>query len=241
MRVGSVEEGDEFGRVLASGEFLGSYYTQYPKLAVGVPYKTINDKKRAGAVYLIHADKGGLLEQGYHFIHQDLAELDESAEENDQFGFSLSIDHFGQDYQSVRTQDLAIGVPFEDRGVGGTERIDMGVVHVLFGRYSLNYNSYPFLNETIRLDRRNPEILGEANHVDYFGYSLTSGRVMEGSEPHHRQLVVGAMYSTVNDQVMRGAVQIFGFGTSLRAILPNLQRLIENPDDSFGFGGNLSK
>jgi hypothetical protein len=114
-----------FGAALAAGDFDGDGYAD---LAVGVPYAEVNGDAEAGAVHVLYGRSTGLSGLGDEVITQDTAGFVQSpAEPNDRFGFSLAAGDFNGD----GADDLAVGTPFEDNGVGYE---DAGSVQVFYGK-----------------------------------------------------------------------------------------------------------
>jgi len=64
-----------------------------------------------------------------HYWHQDIADIADTAEVDDGFGTALASGDFDGDGYD----DLAIGVPEEDRSAFGTDYIDAGLVNVVYG------------------------------------------------------------------------------------------------------------
>jgi hypothetical protein len=107
------------------GDFDGDGYAD---LAVGVPYAEVNGDAEAGAVHVLYGRSTGLAGLGDEVITQDTAGFVQSpAEPNDRFGFSLAAGDFNGD----GADDLAVGTPFEDNGVGYE---DAGSVQVFYGK-----------------------------------------------------------------------------------------------------------
>src|SRR5262245_11005960 len=115
---GTVEFGDDFGLVLATGDFDNDGFDD---LAIGVPDEDIGTTVDAGVVVVIFGTQSGLsttLRTPLSFnAVQPLAQA--------QFGSSLASDDFDRD----GFDDLAIGVPGET--VAGMTRA--GAVNILFG------------------------------------------------------------------------------------------------------------
>ena len=120
------EDGDNFGKALAAGDFNGDGRCD---LAVGTPGEGILSSVNiasAGAVNIIYGSGSGLTGTGTQVWHQNYAAIDDLPEPFDYFGWSLAAADFNGDGQ----HDLAIGVPYENAGDG---TLDTGLVHVLYG------------------------------------------------------------------------------------------------------------
>ena len=127
----AVEAGDRFGWALTTGRFNGDVRAD---LAIGSPGEDINAIANAGIVHVLYGDSSGLSLAGNQLWHQDIANIPDTAEAGDGFGYALSSGNYGKSSQS----DLAIGVPFEDllSAVTGTQQADAGAVIVLYGSSS---------------------------------------------------------------------------------------------------------
>ncbi len=119
---------DQFGRALAVGNFNGD---DYDDLAVGVPFQDLERSTTivdAGCVVVIYGSAGGLSATAVlpdQMWHQDNPDIIDNAEEYDNFGRALAAGNFDND----NYDDLAIGAP----GESSSEKMDIGVVHVLYG------------------------------------------------------------------------------------------------------------
>lgn len=116
---------DLFGAALVAGDFNGD---NRDDLAIGVPHFNPSGVEGAGAVCILYASPNGLVTSGSQLWNQDISGIAGVAEEFDAFGFAVAAGDFNNDNRD----DLAIGVPGEDIGVGGGE----GFVHVLYGSAS---------------------------------------------------------------------------------------------------------
>lgn len=112
---------DHFGAVLASGDFDGDGSDD---LAVGVPNEDIGRFDQAGAVNVIQGSRNGLVRAGNRFFSQR-GRIPGRPGAGDHFGAALAAGDFDGD----RRDDLAVGVPGEDRG----SRRDVGVVTIIEG------------------------------------------------------------------------------------------------------------
>jgi hypothetical protein len=84
------EEGDQFGEVLAAGDFNGDGYAD---LAIGIPHEDIahvpTPAEDAGAVQILYGTATGVEAEGNQFWHQG-APVRDVAEEGDLFGYALA-------------------------------------------------------------------------------------------------------------------------------------------------------
>lgn len=108
------EPDDQFGAALAAGNFNDDIYYD---LAIGVPFESVGSADNAGGVNVIYGSSAGLSATGIsgtgradQFWTQDTANIVDSSEENDKFGFAMATGDFNGD----DSDDLAIGVHEED-------------------------------------------------------------------------------------------------------------------------------
>ena len=130
--LGNDETNDQFGSVLAAGDFNGDGFAD---LAVGVPLREIetpNDLvSDGGVVYVLYGTSTGLLRTGAQLWSQDSPDVLDEAEDLDQFGLALAAGDFNGDGR----KDLAVGVPFEDTGANN-QLANVGAVNILYGSAS---------------------------------------------------------------------------------------------------------
>lgn len=154
----AAEDGDSFGWALAAGDFDRDGCDD---LAVGVPWEDLGSTDDTGAVHVFYGAETGLTYVGDWFFNQSVADMLDSAEEDDFFGRALAVGDFDGDSYA----DLAIGVPGEDLD---TLR-DAGAVHVLCGSSGgLSATGNEFYHQD------SPYIEGLAEVDDSFGYALAS-------------------------------------------------------------------
>jgi hypothetical protein len=158
----SYEEGDEFGRALAAGDFDGDGFDE---LAIGIPYEDLGESwVNAGAVGILYGASGGLYRRSgawNDFWHQDRSGMEDAAEDGDLFGWALAAGDFDDDDYV----DLAVGIRSEDVG----SELGAGAVQVLYGSadgISATDNRY--------WDQDSPGIDGGSEATDHFGCALAA-------------------------------------------------------------------
>jgi FG-GAP repeat len=121
------ETSDDFGVSLAAGDFDNDGADD---LAVGTWREDVGSATDAGAVNVIYGTPGGgagLSASGDQIWHQDIAGIDDAAEDGDVLGFALTAGDFDGD----KADDLAAGVFGESLGVAFTS--SAGAVNVIYG------------------------------------------------------------------------------------------------------------
>ncbi len=203
---GAAETGDQFGRVLAVGDFDGNGEDD---LAVGVPFEDLTDNTNAdaGAVQVFFSGSGTQIvtTTGSLFISQaNLAGV--GVEAGDRMGWALAVGDFDSDGRD----DLAIGVPGEDVG----SITDAGLVTVLYGS-----SSGPSLTRIQNWTQDSTGILDVAEPGDQFGYALSAWNYGKTS---HADLAIGTPFEDIVSassgtlQLDAGAVNvIYGSSTGL--------------------------
>jgi len=164
-----VEDGaepfDEFGVSLAAADFAHSTHAD---LAIGVWQEDIGPVADAGAVNVIYGSTAGLsaVEFPDQFLSQDTPNVEDAAEQSDEFGFALAGADFGLGVKS----DLAIGVPGENILTRTGNLIDAGGVNVLYGGSSgISTTGNQFWSQN------SPNVEEVSETGDAFGQSLAAG------------------------------------------------------------------
>ncbi|GGS56478.1 hypothetical protein GCM10010156_13830 [Planobispora rosea] len=116
---GGREAEDAVGTALAVGDFDGGP----DDLAIGAP----GENGGSGVVHVLYGTSGGLNIARTQLWSQNSPGVSEASDPGDHFGAALAAGDFNSDNQD----DLAIGVPEEDREVDN--RADVGGVNVLYG------------------------------------------------------------------------------------------------------------
>jgi hypothetical protein len=121
----SAEANDNFGRVLATGDFDADGFAD---LAMAAPSESVGGTARAGAVHVLYGTERGLATKRSQLWHQDSPGVADRVEVDDLFGLWLTTGDFDADGFA----DLAVGVPTEDQG-RTNQHTNAGAVHVLYG------------------------------------------------------------------------------------------------------------
>ncbi len=193
-----VRGGDLFGSVLTNGDFNGD---GNPDIAIGNPLD--NDRaKNTGAVTVFYGNGNT---SGFVARHELWPNLE--PDEGDQFGSALTA----ADFDGNGTDDLAIGVPFENQERFLGSKVLTGRVFVLYG----NENG---LLITSRSDWHQDKdgVQNERDEFDFFGKALSFG---DFNHDGIADLVVGVPGEDVDTGTKQGAagiVQIlYGTGAGL--------------------------
>ena len=209
---GTVEPGDEFGGVLASGDFNNDGYAD---LAAGAPVEDIGSRIDAGAVSVLYGSPSGLTRTGGQLFTQ----VGGTVETDDLFGEALAAGDFNNDGYA----DLAAGAPLED--IGSTS--SAGAVSVLYGSPSGLTRSGGQLFT---------EVGGTVETGDIFGWALAAG---DFSNDGFVDLAAGAPFETVGSARDAGAVSVlYGSASGLSRTGGQLFTQVGSPvetNDEFGF------
>jgi hypothetical protein len=139
------------------------------------------------------------------YWHQNIAGISDSAEVDDGFGSALAVGDFNGDGRD----DLAIGVPYEDRSAFGTDYIDAGLVHVLYGS-----------NDGLQAEgsqQIGAQAFAGLQGNAHFGFALAAGDVNgDGFD----DLVIGAPGRNDSGQSAAGSIYVsYGSPTGLTGLV----------------------
>lgn len=176
---------DYTGLSLAAGDFDGNGVDD---LAVGVPLEDWISDTDAGVVITLNGGSSGLSSAGSQLLRQGAGVVSGLTEPYDQFGLALAAG----DFDGNGSDDLAVGVPFED--FGGL--IDAGRVHAIYSSGGVFFADQSW-------DQDTPGIDGVAEDHDAFGSSLTTGDYDGNSRS---DLSVGVPLEDVGDIIDAGWV-----------------------------------
>lgn len=214
---GDPELNANFGAALTSGDFDGDGYAD---LALGAHQANVNGDTYAGAVHVLYGRSSGLGALGSELITQDTPGFVASPTEPfDYFGWALAAGDFNGD----GVDDLAVGTPFEDNGVGYA---DAGSVQIFFGKSgnTIGNSGLLILGAVVdpqhwRADSANVEGLMEEN--DRFGFALAVG---DFDGDGYDDLAVGIPYETHGEGA--GAL---AFGGAVNVIMGSANGLEATP------------
>jgi FG-GAP repeat protein len=186
--VSAVEEDDNFGFSVASGDFDNDGFAD---LAAGAPFEDVGSTLDAGAVSALYGSTGvGLALAGAQTFVQPVS----AVERDDTFGWSLAAGDFDDDTFA----DLAAGAPFED--VGST--VDAGATSALYGSTGTGLTTagaQTFVQPVSAVERD-----------DVFGFSLASGDFNANGVA---DLAAGAAFEDVGSALDAGATSAL-YGTA---------------------------
>jgi len=187
---GMAEEDDQFGTAIASGDFNGDGRGD---LAIGVPDESVGGVESAGLVHVLYSDGAGVLSaDGNQWWYQGLNGLPETPEEGESFASALAAGDFDGD----GIEDLAVGVPFEDRG--GV--FDAGAVHVIYGSaFGLTSTGNQYWTQD------SPGVRDTAEENDAFGSCLVAG---DFDGDGFSDLAIGIPWEAIDIIPFAGAVNV---------------------------------
>ena len=225
-----VEDGDQFGYSLTSGDFDENGFDD---LAIGAPGESVGKVVSSGAVNVIYGSEIGLLaksqlaEMGHpdQFWNQKRPGIPDIVETGDDFGFSVTTGDFDGDGIS----DLAIGVPGEE--VDG--KINAGAVNVIYGSTS-GLSATPIVDndgilsgqESQLWHQGKPSVIEHVEDGDQFGYSLTSGD-FDGNG--FDDVAIGVPGESVGKVVNSGAVNVI-YGSEIGLLAKSQLAEMGHPD-----------
>jgi FG-GAP repeat len=185
--VGVAEEGDAFGRALATGDFNNDGFAD---LAIGAPGEGVGGIVGGGAINVLYGSAGKLTGVGSQLFTQDSPGVVGAAEDGDNFGVMLGAGDFNND----GPDDVAVGASFEDVG----SNIEGGAVNVLYGSAGklTGAGSQLFTQDS-------PGVVGAAESGDFFGLALAAG---DFNHDTFADLAIGAPDEDVGSLSEAGAV-----------------------------------
>jgi hypothetical protein len=151
---------DRFGQAIALNDRNGDGFAD---LAIGVEHW--DGVPRTGGVHLINCNASGPIFTTALLVTQDSFGFADQDEDFDRFGRALA----GGDFDADGFGDLAIGVPHEDFGTEGSETVDAGVVHILYGS-PVSQTS----GGTAYLSKSTSGVPGDPTESDQMGTSLVA-------------------------------------------------------------------
>jgi len=204
--LGTAEVGDEFGFVLASGDFNNDGFAD---LAIGAPFEDVGSVFDAGAINVLYGSAADLSVTGDQVFFQGGGGIAGVAEPSDFFGATLA----GGDFNNDSADDLAIGAPFEDVG----SALDAGAINVLYG-------SAAKLNATGNQQFfQGGGVIGVAEDGDNFGFALGVG---DFNNNGFDDLAVGAISEDIGAIQDAGAVNVL-YGSTARLTATGNQQFFQ--------------
>jgi len=231
-----IDQNDQFGQSLTTGDFNGDGKDD---LAIGVPFESVGAIMSAGGVEVIYGSSSGLSAtspRADQFWMQGNSKVENSPEESDEFGLSLTSGDFNNDGRD----DLAIGVPGE--GIGSITNV--GGVEVIYGSSGGLSTSSPLADQFWTQDTT--DINDHADQNDEFGAILTSG---DFNGDGRDDLAIGVPFESVGAIMSAGGVEvIYGSSAGLSAVSPQADQfwtqdsadINDHADQSDLFGTSLA-
>jgi len=105
----AAETNDEFGEVLAAGDFDGDGFED---LAIGVPDEDVDGQTDAGLLQVLFGGSSTGLSSRDQVFHQNLGTIAGACESFDRFARAIAVGNYAGDARD----DLVVGIPGEDLG-----------------------------------------------------------------------------------------------------------------------------
>ena len=218
------EAGDQFGFAVAAGDMDGDGFTD---VSIGVPFENNGTVSDGGGVNVIYGSALGLATTDNQWWNQNSANILDSAEKADEFGFSVAVGDFDVDGFA----DLAVGVPGEN-----LVPADAGAANVIYGTGGGLASTGNQL-----WDQDSTSIKDLAETGDQFGYTVSAGDFGNGPQD---DLVLGVPMENNGSITEGGAVNvIYGSASNLNSTgnqywNQNSANILDSAEafDEFGFG-----
>ncbi|MEU9848866.1 VCBS repeat-containing protein [Streptomyces sp. NPDC047985] len=134
-------------------------------VVIADPEATVSGKQRAGLIHVVYGGGKGVSE-----LSQDTANISDSAENGDQFGFSFAV----YDANLDGCSDIAVGAPYEDMNLADGVVKDAGLVHLVYGSTAgLGQGAVASVGLRQGADGK---LGGGYEAEDWVGYALTAGK-----------------------------------------------------------------
>ncbi len=217
---GTSEAYDAFGSALAIGDFDGDGYYD---LAVGVPGEDVGETSAAGIVHVLYGSATGITTRDERWDQSGAIEGE--LEVGDGFGSALTTGDFNGDGYD----DLAVGVPREDKG----DETDSGAVNVIYG------SSEGLTTTGNQIWDQDDFFSGTTEPGDMFGSALAAGYFNADA---YADLAIGSPSEDWGETEQGGLVHVM-YGTSTGLSADGGQRWDQNniliddtvePFDRFG-------